>query len=115
LAWYGGRGATVDRDLDARELAGVAGSSGPSILERCPATEWLTFSRAVQAGDEGLLEVSAGSPCMSRFLLIALRRHGRAWFVEGDYSQAVPGGLPGCGQAYRAAEAPAGRYLLVES
>jgi hypothetical protein len=111
LAREGARSATTDRDLDFRDVAGVHGAGG-SLVERCPAGEVFTFLRAVQAGETAFFEGSGGTGCSSRMLFIALRKRGRAWQVEGDYSEWIPGGL-GCGIAYPGHQAPTGRYLLV--
>jgi hypothetical protein len=112
LALHSGRAATADRDLDGRELAGLDGSGAPLLSARCPAPLLFTFSRAVQSGEAAFVEVSVGSSCSSGLYFIALRKRRGTWLIEGEYFQAVPGGL-GCGQAYPGAETPLGNYLLV--
>jgi len=110
LGSHGGRAATADRDLDGSELTGVDGISG-SVVERCAAEERFTFSRPVQSREAALVSISAGSPCSSRWLLLALRKRGRFWLLEGEHSVAVSA-TPGCGQAYPAEAMPAARYVL---
>ena len=111
LGRHRGSAAAADRDLDGRELAGAGEASG-SVVDRCPAQEWFTIWRPVLLPGLALVSISAGSPCTSRSLSLALRKRGRVWLVEGEYSFTIPDGI-GCGQAYPGQQAAAGRYLLV--
>ena len=112
LGRRGARAGTTDRDLDGRELAGAAGLEGSTLAEHCPAGLRLVFLRPVQSHDAAIVEAQLGDSCSSGLLSVGLRKRGRTWLVEGEYIQWMSG-PPGCGQAYRAAEAPAGHYLLV--
>lgn len=107
-----GQTGTTDRDLDGRVLI-EAGLANGSLVDRCPVAQRLALSRAIRSGSAAIIDGSIEVACQSGIIMIALRRRGRSWQVEGSHIVWIPDSDLGCDS--ETSRQLAGHFLLLSS